>query len=141
MADLAVTAANVRGLSDRNTGIAGGTINAGDVIRLNASNQWVQAQSTSAVNSGSGAGAQLAIALNSASANQPIEYQLGGPVNPGGTVAVGKVYVLSATLGKMCPVDDIAGGEFISIVGVGQTASLLQLAFKASGVAAAGAVT
>jgi hypothetical protein len=137
MADLSVTAANVRGLGDRNTGVAGAAINAGDVIRLNTSNQWVPAQSNSAVNA-----AASAIALNSApAANMPVEYQLGGPINPGGTVAVGKVYVLSVNAGKMAPIDDIAGGEFITIVGVGQTASLLQLGFNRSGVAAAGAVT
>jgi hypothetical protein len=140
MADLSITPANVRGLGDRNTGTAGAAINAGDVIRLNTSNQWVPAQSNSAVNSGNNA--TLAIALNSApAANMPVEFQLGGPINPGGTVAIGKVYVVSVNAGKMAPVDDIAGGEFISVVGVGQTASQLLLGFVKSGVAAASAVT
>jgi hypothetical protein len=66
--------------------------------------------------------------------------QTAGDITIGGTVAVGKPYVLG-TAGGIIPVDDIAGGEFVTYVGVGKTSSVLTLGFLAGGVAAAGAVT
>lgn len=136
MADLTVTAANVRSYGTRVEGIAGGTITAGQAVRKNTSGQWVTAQSTSAANA-----ATEGIALNAASVNQPVSVHTSGLIDPGATAAVGKVYVQSANAGGIAPVDDIAGGEFVTVIGVGTTASRIKTGFVQSGVAAAGAVT
>lgn len=135
MADLSVTAANVRGYGDRLTGVAGGTILQGQTLRKNTSGQIVVSSDDSAINA-----ATAGIALNAASANQPVEYQSSGLIDMGATVAIGKVYVQSTT-GGVAPVDDIAGSEFITIVGVGTAANRLKIGIVQSGVAAAGAVS
>jgi hypothetical protein len=81
-------------------------------------------------------------ALNDAASGQPVEVALlaGGGQIQGATFGVGQVYVLS-TSGATAPVDDIAGGEFVTVVGVGVTATNMQIGKIASGVAAAGGVT
>lgn len=133
MAAISITATSVVG-SQNVTKTAGGTITAGQVVRLNASDQVVAAVNDTAANA-----AAYGIALNGGATGQPIAVQTQGQPTIGGTVAVGKVYVLG-TSGGIIPVDDIAGSEFITIVGVGISATVIDLAIKASGVAAAGAV-
>src|SRR5688572_7355284 len=113
MADLSVTAANVRSYGTSVQGIAGGTITAGQTVRKNTSLQWVTAQSNSAVNA-----ATQGIALNGASANQPVTVHVAGLIDPGGTVLVGKVYVQSANAGGIAPVDDVAAGVFTTVLGI-----------------------
>lgn len=135
MADLSITAANVRSYGTRVSGIAGGTITQGEAVRLNTSNQYVVASDDSAVNA-----ATAGIALNAASANQPVDVHTGGLIDMGATIAVGKVYVQS-TDGGVAPVDDIASGEYITVIGVGTTASRLKVSINQSGVAAAAAVS
>jgi len=134
MAAISVTPANVRSYGTTTSGTAGGTITAGLAVYLNSSGQVV-----SATNAASASAEIVGIALNGASANQPVEYHVGGLFDPGGTAAVGKVYVLG-TGGGIIPVDDIAGGEYVSVVGVGITTSRILFIPVRSGVAAAGAV-
>jgi hypothetical protein len=134
MAALTITAANVRSYGSIASGVAGGTITAGLAVYLNTSGQVVSAANTSAA-----AAAVCGIALNGASSNQPVEYHTGGEIDMGATVAIGKVYVLG-TAGGVIPVDDVAGGEFITVLGVGTTAAKLLFGLVKSGVAAAGAV-
>lgn len=134
MADLTITAANVRSYGTVAHGSAGGTITAGLTLRLNTTGQLVSASDDSAGNS-----AVVGIALHAASANQPLSYHIGGLIDLGATIAIGKVYVAS-TSGAIAPVDDIAGGEFVTVVGVGITASRMLYVPIVGGVAAAGAV-
>jgi len=137
MADLAVTATSVLpGTGTIVSGTLGGTATAGQLVRLNTSNQYVTAQSTSAANS------QMAgVALNGGAINQPVQVQTTGTYTAGGTVLVGKVYIVSATAGGIAPVDDVAGGEFIRVFGVGISATVIQMIDTPyTGVAAAGAV-
>ena len=137
MADLAVTATSVLpGTGTVVTGTLGGTVTAGQLVRLNTSNQYVAAQSTSAANS------QMAgVALTGGAINQPVSVQTTGTYTAGGTVLVGKVYIVSATAGGIAPVDDVAGGEFIRVFGVGTSATIIQMIDAPyTGVAAAGAV-
>jgi hypothetical protein len=138
MADLSFTAASVVMTGGaRDTYTAGGTVARGNVVRLNTSNQIVVASDDSAANANA-----LGYALNDAGSGQPVEVGLltSGGVLAGATFAVGKVYVLSTT-GATAPVDDIAGSEFITVVGVGVTASTMQMGRIVGGVAAAGAVS
>lgn len=135
MADITVTPANVATVSGTvRHGTAGGTITAGMAVRT-SSGELIAATDTSAANA-----AVAGIALNGASDGQPVSYQDTGVIAIGGTVSVGKVYVLSAS-GGIAPVDDIAGTEFITIIGVGITTSQIKLSINASGVAAAAAVS
>ena len=135
MAALSITPASVVAGGPIVTGNAGATLTAGQVVRKNTSDQWVAAVNDSAANA-----AAFGVALNGGAVNQPIAVQTSGPITIGATVGVGKVYVLG-TAGGIIPVDDIAGTEFITNIGVGASASVLTLMIVPSGVAAAGAVT
>lgn len=135
MADLTITAANVVSYGTTSIGTAGATITAGQVVRLNTSLQLVLASDDSATN------ASIAgIALHGASSGQPLAYHVKGSIDVGATLSVGKVYVVS-TSGAICPVDDIASGEYITILGVATASNRLLVNVTKSGVAAAAAVT
>lgn len=143
MAAITVTAANVlRVDGDVVDGFnAGATITAGQYVYVDA-NGAVQA-ATNATSVGSGVGSpQVGVALNGGGTGQPIRIlKPGGTVNIGGTVAVGKPYVCGIA-GGIIPVDDIAGSEFITGVGIGITTAQIKLVGNnVSGVQAAGAVT
>lgn len=134
MADLSITAASVANLSGKGAqanGTAGGTITAGMPLYKNASNALVAAANTSAL---------LAdvegIALNGASTGQPVTYQTKGNINLGATLAVGKVYVLSAA-GLISPVDDVVATDFVTVLGVAVTAANMKIGIVSGGVAAA----
>lgn len=134
-AAISVTAGNVvagEGTKEQRT--AGGTITAGQAVRLSTS------AVIAAANDSSANAAVYGIALNGGSSGQPIVVQTTGDITIGGTVAVGKVYVLG-TSGGIIPVDDVAGSEYITIIGVGISATVIRLSIKAGGVAAAGAVS
>lgn len=134
MADLTITPANVATVDGVvRHGTAGGTITAGQAVRF-SSGELVAASDSSAANA-----AVAGIALHAASDGQPLAYQDSGTIDIGATVAIGKVYVLS-TSGGIAPVDDIAGSEFVTVIGIGVTAANIKLGINASGIAAAGAV-
>jgi hypothetical protein len=134
MADLTQTAASVLGYGDQLHGVLGGTVTAGMPVRL-SSGTFIAATDASAVGA-----AVEGIALTGGASGQPFTYQKAGTINLGATLAVGKVYVLS-TSGLIAPVDDIAGSEFVTVLGIATTAALFKLAIVQSGVAAAGAVS
>jgi len=140
MAAISVTAANVLRVDGAVVSfLAGATITAGMSVYVDASG-LVQI-GTNATSAGSGVGAlAVGVALNGGSAGQPIDIDTNGTVNIGGTVAIGMPYALG-TAGGIIPVSDIAGTEFITMVGVGTTAANIKLGYNVSGVAAAGAVT
>lgn len=126
MSDVVVTAGEV--LVDAGTvkasGIAGASITAGQALYLDtATDTWklADANGAAALNVLGG------IALNSASSGQPIFVATDGTLDPGFTVTVAAVYVLSANAGGIAPVADLAQGWKTSIVGVGITASQLRL--------------
>jgi hypothetical protein len=134
VAAISITPANVVALEgDKEQRIAGGTITAGQAVRLSGTTV------IAAVNDSAANAAAYGIALNGGGAGQPIVVQRTGDITIGGTVAVGKPYALGVA-GGIIPVDDIAGGEFTTIIGVGISATAIRLAIKAGGVAAAGAV-
>jgi hypothetical protein len=140
MAALTFTAASVLLTGgQQESGIAGGTVARGNVVRKNATNQFVAAANDSLANS-----AAYGVALNDAASGQPVTV---APLKSGGTLAgvasncaAGKVLVLG-TAGAILPVDDIAGGEFVTVVGVGVNGSSFALGSLTAGVAAAGAVS
>jgi hypothetical protein len=136
MAAISITAANVVSAGGTiETRTSGATITAGMVVYLDA-NGLAQI----ATNTASASALPRGIALDTASSGQPVTLQRDGDITIGGTAAVGKVYVIG-TAGGIIPVDDIAGTEYIGLVGIGKTAAILTIVLGTAGVIAAGAVS
>ena len=137
MADLTITAANVVKGANATTrdGIAGATITAGQVVyRDSADGKYKLADSnsaTAAVRSSDG------IALNGASDNQPIEVLTEGDITIGATLTAGVAYYLSDTPGGIAPVADVGSGEYSTIIGIAESASVLNVQIHESGAAMA----
>lgn len=136
MADITVTAASVVPGSDAvidRGGTAGATITAGQVVyKEAASGTYKLADANSAT-------AEVrqpdGIALNGASANQPIAVQTGGSITIGATVVAGTTYVLSsATAGGIAPQADLTTGDDVVILGVATSTSAIKVSIVVSGV-------
>lgn len=118
------------------TGIAGATITAGQALYLDAlSNTLKLAQCDGAL----AEAACVGIALHGALAGQPVKYQSEGPITTGATAAatVGTVYCVAAAAGSITPNADIASTNFVSILGVGKTAAIINLKRNNSAIAKA----
>lgn len=137
MADLSITAANVRVVADVpiEVGTAGVAIAAGEPVYLSSTtNKWALADSNSATAEARQAGG---IALCSAAADQPIVVGKGGKINFGSVLTAGVSYYLSATPGRICPAADLASGMYPQLIGMAESASVMKLSFAAPGVALA----
>lgn len=141
MADLSVTAANVRkavaqnGLAGSSTelGVGGATGTAGQVVYRDSADsyQFKLAQATSAA-----AANAYGIRLDGGADEQDAIVIRSGLYNPGGTVVVGQVYCVSANAaGAICPYGDLASGNYVTIIGVGITSSLIFVNITVSGIA------
>lgn len=131
-ADITVTAASVvpdSGFAYVDT-TAGATITAGQVVYIDTSSTAQLAKNDTAVHA-----AARGIALHGASANQPLKVMTGGVITAGGTVVVGKVYTVSANAGGIAPITDSTSGMYVTILGVGTSATKITLSIKAFGVA------
>jgi hypothetical protein len=141
MADLTITAASVvaGAGAPTKTGTAGAAIAAGEVAFLDTATtgKWQLADSDAATAEARGQTANIGIALNSAAADQPIVVQTGGAVTLGAVLTAGTAYYLSDTPGKLCPVADITGGDYVVLLGLAASASVLNLDVQYSGVASA----
>jgi hypothetical protein len=139
MAAISVTAASVQpGSGDKETRICGAAISVGQLVYVDT-NGLVQV----ATNAAAASAACKGVALGSTSASgQYVTYQKNGSWTVGGTVALGKPYAVG-TAGGIIPVDDIAGTEFITNVGVGISVTQIDMGPgpQIGGVAAAGAVS
>jgi hypothetical protein len=58
----------------------------------------------------------------------------GQDVNLGATLAVGQIYVVSATKGAIAPYADLVTNDYVIILGVATTTSLLRQLFSPTGV-------
>lgn len=135
MADLVVTAASVVAGSDSTTvsGTAGVTITAGQAVYLDATTgKWALADADSATAAQRRA---AGIALNGAALNQPIRVLTSGDITIGATVTAGVAYYLSGTAGGICPVADIGTGEYVCLVGIATSASVLRVGIQFPNVA------
>ena len=136
MADLTVTAANVVKGSRAKivSGTYGATVTAGQTVYADPadSDRYKLADADSAT---AAVRATAGIALNSGSASQPADVQEGGRINPGATVVVGTIYVQSDTPGGIMPAADLETGDFVTVLGVGVSASQIDLNIHRSGVA------
>lgn len=135
MADMSQTATSVRGYGEQLRGTLGGTVAAGMPVRKQTDGTWIAATNASL------AGANVeGWATSGGAINQPFTYQKGGNINPGGTVVVGGIYVLSAA-GAISLDNDVVATDYITVLGVGISTSLIKQAVIVSGVQAAGDVT
>jgi hypothetical protein len=133
MADLSITAANVVAGSGAKkvTGTAGATIVAGEAVYYDTATSTYKLadtdSATAAVRSPAG------IALNGAAANQPVTVLTSGPITIGATVAVGDVYYLSGTPGKLAPFADVAAGDYPCIIGICTSTTVLNVKIQEAG--------
>ena len=135
MADLTLTAANVLAGSNATTnlGTAGATITAGQVVYFDDTTKTYKLadtdSATAAVRSPAG------IALNGASAGQPLMVQTGGDITLGAVLTAGVAYYLSGTAGGICPVADVTSGDYPVILGMAKSTSVLAIKIVEAGVA------
>lgn len=135
MADLTITAASVIAGSDANTesGTAGATITAGQAVyKSSTSKKWLLADNDSATAEVRQMGG---IALNGASDGQPIVVHKSGDLTIGATLTAGTAYYLSATPGGICPLADVASGDYVVQVGLAKSTSVIDVDIQYTGVA------
>lgn len=135
MVDLTITAASVVAGSNsvRESGSAGEAITAGKAVyRSSATKLWMLADSNSAA---AEARQATGIALNGAAAGQPLAVHKAGDITIGATLTAGVAYYLSDTPGGICPVADVGSGEYVCLLGLAKSASVLAVDIQFAGVA------
>lgn len=132
--DLSVTAASVVAGSNAQVehGIAGATITAGQVVyRDSTTGKYLKADNN-------GASAEIrtprGIALNGASDNQPLAIARSGNLTIGATLTAGVAYYLSDTAGGICPLADVGAGEYVVLLGLASSTSVLAVNVQYTGV-------
>jgi hypothetical protein len=135
MADLVITAASVvpgTGAKTR-AGTAGATITAGQVVyRSTTTLKFGLADNnsvTAAIRS------PVGVALHGASDGQPLTILTEGDLTLNAVLTAGVVYYLSDTPGGICPVADLAAGEYPTIIGIAESTTVLNVKLHESGVA------
>jgi hypothetical protein len=137
MVDLVVTAASVVKGSGAKVwrGVFGGTVTAGQSVYRDATTKYFLAADNDAASAAGLDDTDVGVALNGGGANQPCEVQYDGEINLGATLTVGESYAISSTAGGICPVSDLASGDYPVILGVARTAALLVMGIVAGGAA------
>ena len=126
MADLTQTASSVAPGTPafKLTGIVNAAVVAGQPCYQGNDGYWYPAVNDSALHAGSN---RLAIALDSApGAGQPVTLLTSGQMNLGATLTVGETYVVSKNTGKIAPISDLIAGNFVSILGVAISTTILE---------------
>lgn len=134
-ADLTITAASVVAGADAviSNGTAGETLTAGQPVYLSStSHKWLKADADSATAEVRQA---RGVTLNGAAVNQPITVQTGGSLTIGATLTAGAPYWLSGTAGGIAPTADLSTGEYVDLVGLATSTTVLKLTFAYTGVA------
>jgi len=111
--------------------IAGGTITAGEGIAKN------EADSLAYINDASDTDIDFftGLALNSATAGQPIDIITGGYVTVSAVGTAGDVVVMSQTAGKIAPHDDLVATDEVAIFGYFISTSVIKVAINNLGIA------
>lgn len=135
MADIVITAANVlKGAgAEVRSGIFGATITQGQALYKDAADNKLKLADT---DSGTAAAREVeGISLSAGSNGQPGFYLKSGLITIGGTVTVGKIYVLSGNAGGIAPIDDLASGDYTAVIGIGVSATQIKVGILNGGVA------
>ncbi len=133
MVDVTVTAAEVLPGANTSyvTGTLGATVTAGQCVYLDSTTATYKLADTDA---SAAAADAIGIAMNGGASGQFVKIATGGLIDPGFTVTLGEIYVVSGTAGGVAPVADLAANDYTHILGVGISASSLKLAQVDSGV-------
>lgn len=130
MAALVITAANVAvGASSTKTRNvqAGEAITQGQCVYLNTDGKHYRADN----NATASAAKAVGIALTPAATNGyflmsvPSDTNATSLINLGATLTVGQVYCVGSTAGEIEPISDLVSGEYVCILGVANSTSLL----------------
>ncbi|EHK56823.1 hypothetical protein [Allomesorhizobium alhagi] len=135
MADIIINAADVVAGSNatKEAGTAGEVITAGQAVyRASATGKYMLADNDSAT---AEVRQPRGIALNGATANQPLTIARSGDITIGGTLTAGMDYYLSAAPGGVCPRADILAGDYVCLLGLAKSTSVLALDIQYPGVA------
>lgn len=136
MTALSITASAVVAGSNavRDVGTAGATITAGQPLYYDATTaKWNPADTNSAT---AAARAASAIALNSASLNQPISLHKSGDLTMNAVLTAGVAYYLGgAAAGTIVPVGDLTTGDYTQVIGIAKSTTVLAVDFQSAGVA------
>jgi hypothetical protein len=125
MADLVLTPSAIIAGSNsaQEHGTAGETITAGKAVYKSATTKkWMLADSNSATAAARQAGG---IALNGASDGQPITVHKSGDLTVGAVLTAGEAIYLSDTPGGLCPLADVGAGEYVCLIGLGKSTTVL----------------
>lgn len=135
MADLVITAASVLAGSNaqKASGIAGEAVTAGKPGYYDTSaKKFFLADNNSAT---AAARRPTCIFLNGAALNQPVSVLTEGDITIGASLTPGSAYFLSDTPGGICAFADLASGEYVSLIGLAKSASVLAVKFQSVDVA------
>lgn len=127
MADLTITAASVVAGSNANIehGTFGEAVAAGQAVYKDSTTQkYMKADSNSVTAAARDA---LGIALNGGAVNQPAAIQKSGKLTLGATLTAGSDYYLSDTPGGICPRADVGAGEYVCLLGLAESTSVLDV--------------
>jgi hypothetical protein len=133
MADLSITAANVKaGSASTRVQLvqAGEAIDQGEPAYLASDGKYYQTDANDTAVKAQAKG----IAITPASTDGYFLLAVDGLINLGATLAVGQIYVCSATKGGIAPYADLTTNDYVSIVGVATTTALLDINLLVSGV-------
>lgn len=127
MADLTITAASVLAGANatKKEALAGETLVAGKTAyQAAASKKIFMADSNSAT---AEVRRPIGIILNGASLNQPVSVQTSGDITLGAVLTAGVAYYQSDTPGGICPVADVGSGEYVCLLGLAKSTTVLAL--------------
>ena len=138
MADLSITAANViAGTSSTSEfGVAGATITAGQAVYYDDSTSKWKLADTDSATAAVRMSSKCGIALNGASSGQPLKVLTKGDITIGATLTAGTTYYLSPTPGGICPLADVLTGDYLTIIGIAKSTTVLNVAINYSGATA-----
>lgn len=135
MTAISITASAVVAGSNavRDIGTAGATIAAGQPLYYDTTTaKWNLADANSAT---AAVRVATAIALNSASLDQPVSLHKSGDLTMNAVLTKGVAYYLGGTAGSIVPVADLTTGDYTQIVGIAKSTTVLAVDFVSAGVA------
>lgn len=140
MADLTITVGSVsKGTGCRvSRGTAGATITQGVPVYLDSADNLLKPADA---NVSVALATVVGIAANAAAAGQSVQIVTAGPLTIGATIVVGMPYAVSTAAGLICPITDIASGNYLCILGVADSATVLRVDIIAPTVAIAADIT
>ena len=135
MADLSVT---VTGVHPYSGGTVSSPVQAGEIITEGEPVYLKAADSKYYACDADEAAKALAAGIAVSPAPAADDYfvmQTAGDIDLGATLTVGEIYCVSNTAGGIMPCGDLSTGEYVTILGIAETASKLAIGITASGIA------